>query len=91
MLLSRNPDVCAAELDGEVCLFHPLNAQYLNLNATGSSIWNLLETPTAREAVLNQLLALYAVEESTCRRETEAFLAEALQRGMLLEQPPVAS
>ena len=90
MPLSRNPDVCAADLDGEVCLFHPDNAEYLNLNATGSSIWKLLETPTEREALLNQLLALYAVEESTCRSETEAFLAEALKRGMLLEQPPVA-
>lgn len=90
MHLSRNPDVCAAELDGEVCLFHPDNAEYLNLNATGSAIWNLLEVPADRDTLLAQLLARYAVDETTCRHDTETFLAEALERGMLLEQPAQA-
>jgi hypothetical protein len=87
MPLSRNPAICAAELDGEVCLFHPDTAQYLNLNATGSAIWNLLEETMDREQVLAQLLRRYAVEEADCRRDTEAFLAEAIECGMLLEQP----
>jgi hypothetical protein len=84
-LILRNPEICAAELDGEICLFHPVNAQYLNLNATGSAIWTLLDTPTDREALVAQLLARFEVEESICRRETETFLAEALALGMLLE------
>ncbi|MFN9645705.1 MAG: PqqD family protein [Cyanobacteriota bacterium] len=86
-MILRNPEICAAELDGEICLFHPDTAQYLNLNATGSAIWTLLDTPTDREALVAQLLARYAVEEAICRRETEAFLAEALALGMLLEDP----
>ncbi len=90
MLLRRHPDVCAAELDGEICLFHPQNAEYLNLNATGSTIWNLLDVPTDLDRLVAQLLARYAVEEATCRRETEAFLARALERGMLLAQPEQA-
>lgn len=85
MLILRNPEICAAELDGEICLFHPENAQYLNLNATGSAIWMLLEAPTDRDGLVAQLLARYAVEEATCRSETEAFLSEALALGMLLE------
>ncbi len=84
-MILRNPEICAAELDGEICLFHPVNAQYLNLNATGSAIWTLLDTPTDREALVAQLLARFEVEESICRRETETFLAEALALGMLLE------
>jgi hypothetical protein len=83
----RNPEICAAELDGEICLFHPENAQYLNLNATGSAIWNLLEHPTDREELVDQLLARFEVEEALCRSQTEAFLAEALALGMLLEDP----
>lgn len=88
MLLRRNPDVCAAELDGEVCLFHPDTAQYLNLNATGSAIWNLLEAPAERETLVAHLLDRYAVEESMCRRDTDTFLAQALAFGMLFEEPP---
>ena len=90
MTLSRNPAICAAELDGEICLFHPDNAEYLNLNATGSAVWSLLDAPMDREQLLAQLLERYAVEETTCRRDTEAFLAEALDRGMLLEEPAPA-
>jgi len=90
MTLSRNPTICAAELDGEICLFHPDNAEYLNLNATGSAVWSLLEAPLNREQLLAQLLERYAVEEAICRRDTEAFLAEAIERGMLLEEPAPA-
>jgi hypothetical protein len=86
MTLSRNPAICAAELDGEICLFHPDTAEYLNLNATASAVWTLLDAPMPREQLLAQLLERYAVEEATCRRDTEAFLAEALERGMLQEQ-----
>ena len=74
MLLRRNPDICAAELDGEVCLFNPENAEYLNLNATGSSIWNLLENPADLDDLLAELQARYEVDEATCRHETGQFV-----------------
>ena len=87
MMIIRNPQVCAAELDGEICLFEPVQAEYFNLNGTGSAIWNLLEQPTEVEQLMDALQALYDVDSSTCRQETEAFIAEALKRGMLQEQP----
>ncbi|MFN5464030.1 MAG: PqqD family protein [Cyanobacteriota bacterium] len=86
MPLQRNPVICAAELDGEVCLFHPERGEYLNLNSSGSAIWNLLDTPLEREELITRLLERYAVEESDCRRDTETFLTQALEREMLLEE-----
>ena len=88
MLIARNPEVCAAELDGEICLFEPVKAEYLNLNATGSAIWNLLEQPTELALLLAALQSRYSVDADTYRQETEAFISEALKRGMLKEQPP---
>ena len=88
MSLSRNPEICAAELDGEVCLFNPENAQYLNLNSTGSSIWNLLDVPMDVDALISDLQGRYSVDPHTCRKETEVFVAEALKRGMLVETQP---
>lgn len=85
-LIRRNPEVCAAELDGEMCLFQPETAEYLNLNSTGSAIWNLLETPADLDGLLAELLNRYQVDEATCRQETETFLRAAVERGMLLEQ-----
>ncbi|MEB3354468.1 MAG: PqqD family protein [Cyanobacteriota bacterium] len=83
--LQRNPVICAAELDGEVCLFHPERGEYLNLNASGSAIWNLLATPLERDELISRLVERYAVEVADCRRDTERFLTLALERGMLLE------
>ena len=88
MLIDRNPEICAAELDGEVCLFNPQSAVYLNLNSTGSSIWNLLEAPTALDELISNLQARYAVDSDICRSETESFVSEALEKGMLLQSQP---
>ena len=85
-LLSRHPEVCAAELDGEVCLFHPDTAQYLNLNATASAIWRLLEQPQSRDALVTALVASHDVEGAQCRQDIDAFLGEALATSMLLEK-----
>lgn len=88
VLVSRNPEICAAELDGEICLFNPGNAEYLNLNSTGSCIWNLLEQPAELEVLLEELQQRYDVDAHTCRIETQSFLAEAVERGMLIESMP---
>lgn len=85
MLFQRDPAICAAELDGEICLFHPESAQYMNLNATGSAIWSLLDAPQDRNWLVAQLLDRFVVEEAACGEETDAFLSEALQRGVLLQ------
>ena len=88
MLISRNPEVCAAELDGEICIFEPVKAEYLNLNATGSAIWNLLEQPTELDQLLMELQSRYTVEPDACRQETQAFITEAMKCGMLQEKQP---
>ena len=85
VLFQRNPAICAAELDGEICLFHPESAQYINLNATGSAIWTLLDAPQERNWLVAQLQDRFAVEEAACGDETDGFLSEALQRGVLLQ------
>ena len=87
MLIARNPEVCAAELDGEICLFEPVKAEYLNLNSTGSAIWNLLEEPSELDHLIAVLQNRYDVDLDTCRQQTEAFVREAFRRGMLLEKP----
>ena len=87
MLVRRNPDICAAELDGEICLFNPESAEYLNLNATGSSIWTLLDGPASLEDLVGSLLERFMVDQATCRLETERFVEEALQKNMLQVEP----
>ena len=83
MPYQRHPDVCAAELDGEICLFHPHTARYLALNASGSAIWHLLEQPMDLNEVVHALQGQFEVDEQACREHTGAFLDEAVVCGML--------
>jgi hypothetical protein len=87
MPFQRHPDVCAAELDGEICLFHPHTARYLALNATGSAIWQLLERPMDLKGLVSALQDQFEVDDEPCREHTSAFLGEALVCGMLQEGP----
>ena len=84
-MFQRNPVICAAELDGEICLFHPESAQYINLNATGSAIWTLLDAPQDRNWLVAQLQDRFAVGEAICGKQTDDFLSEALQQGVLIQ------
>jgi len=87
MRYQRHPDVCAAELDGEICLFHPQSARYLALNTTGSAIWQLLEQPMDLHGLLQQLQGEFEVDDGTCREHTLAFLGEGVACGMLQQGP----
>ena len=85
MLLSRNMAVCAAMLDGEICLFDPDNAQYLNLNSTGSAIWELLEEPMELEQIVDNLITKYSIERNKCLEETKLFVEASLKQGFLID------
>jgi hypothetical protein len=83
MFYTQNADICAAELDGEICLFNPATAEYLNLNGPASTIWNLLSEPSDEETVVIALRKIYDVAEEICRLDTREFLGEALEKGMV--------
>lgn len=86
MVYRQNTDICAAELDGEMCLFDPSKAKYLNINGSGSVIWNLLAEPIDKETIVAELLERYEVEEATCQSEVEAFLKDATEQGLVLQE-----
>lgn len=86
MIYRQNPNICAAELDGEICMFDPSKAKYLNLNGSGSAIWHLLAEPIDKEAIVTELLERYDVEEATCQSEVEAFLKGAIEQGLVLQE-----
>ncbi len=82
----QNHNICAAELDGEICLFDPGKAKYLNLNGSGSAIWNLLAEPMDKGAIVAEMLDRYEVEEAPCQSEVEAFLKDATEQGLVLQE-----
>ncbi|MDD2764280.1 MAG: lasso peptide biosynthesis PqqD family chaperone [Opitutaceae bacterium] len=80
----RSPDQVSGDLDGKVVLLSIENGTYYNMNEVGSRIWALIEKPVTVAALIEQLLAEFEVEKSTCEKEVADFLGQ-LQKDHLLK------
>ena len=76
----RNNKIVFTELDNEVCLFNPEKGEYLNLNQTGSRIWNLLDKPIQIEKIIEILLTEYDGDKKNIELNTEIFFKDGLQK-----------
>lgn len=83
-VLKRDPDVVAAEVDGEPRLLHLRSWTYLALDPVGERIWALLAEPGDEEALVSALLAEFEGDEAQIRADLGAFLARLRQEGFLL-------
>ena len=81
---SQNPDVCAAEIDGEFCIFNPTTAEFLNLNPSGSAIWNAINEPKSKEDIVTELLLQFEIKRDQCDEETSQFLEEAANKDLVI-------
>lgn len=86
----RSPDQVSGDLDGKIVLLSIENGEYYNMNEVGSRIWALLEKPMTVAALIDLLMAEFAVERTTCETEALAFLAQLQQDKLLRIEPSEA-
>jgi hypothetical protein len=80
-----NPDVVSTLLDnGEVVLMHMGTASYFTLNATGAQIWAGLDQGLAPSAIVDQLVATYAVETVQATASVQALLTQLAEQQLVL-------
>lgn len=82
-MLRRADGLMSAAVGDELLMMDTAQGKYFNLNSVGSRIWELLAAPTTVEALVGTLVAEYEVDDATARQETQRFLAELRQRGLL--------
>lgn len=84
-ILNRNPDVMAVDMDGETVMMHIDKGNYHGLNAVGSHIWAVLETPCTVAAVIASVRDAFEVSD-TDQVDTEilAFMDELLESGLII-------
>ena len=85
MKFKRDTNVAFAKIDNEICIFSPINAEYLSLNETGTYIWEILETPLNFEDIVEKLAQKFDINKDICREETKKFLQEAKNKEILNE------
>ena len=84
MKLKKNPKVVTEKLDGEICIFNPENANYINLNFTGSKIWDLLDKTIDVEEIIRLLKSEYESENQIIENETKLFIKKCLENNLLI-------
>ena len=65
--LNRNDDLLHASVGAEECVMMSIEAgNYYGLNAVGSRIWELLESPKTVGQLCTQICEEFEVDEQTC-------------------------
>lgn len=82
-LLQIAPHQASTCLEGTTVLLDTRRGHYYSLPEVASVIWSLLEQPTTLAALLEMLQARYVVDLQVCRSDTEEFLEQLRQRGLL--------
>lgn len=81
--LMRNPDLIAAEMDGDVVMLSIENGQYYGLTGIAPRIWECLEAPQSVDELLADLLQYYDVAEDVLRADLDVFLADMRNNGLI--------
>jgi Coenzyme PQQ synthesis protein D (PqqD) len=86
-VISRNESNFLANPVGEeIIILNMETGDYLGLNQVGSDIWDLLETPTTVQKIIDQLIDRYAVDKDTCQTETMEYVDKINSLGLLRVQ-----
>lgn len=80
----RNPDMIAADMDGDIVMMSFERGTYFGLGGLGPRIWNLLENPTSMSAIVATICAEYEVDEQTCTADVQRFLAKMIENELVI-------
>ena len=69
-------DHVSTTVDGETVLLNTNRGTYQGLSGVGPRVWELIQEPTAVEAVVDTIAAEYDVERERCARDVRSFLGD---------------
>ena len=82
--VSRNPDIVTNEIDGDMVMMSITEGSFFGLNAVGSAIWHLLETPASIETIIAHVLEKFEVSEEQCQTDILNFIENMINNKTLL-------
>jgi hypothetical protein len=83
MKIEISQDVLFQEVSGETVLLDLASEQYFGLDGVGTRIWALLNEGAGADAVVDTLLAEYAVERETLAADVDELLARLAEAGLI--------
>lgn len=83
-VVSRSPDLMAAEVGGDLVLMSIERGSYFALDPVGAAVWRRLESPVAVDAICAALTAEYDVSPEACAADVLRFLHDLHASGLLV-------
>ncbi|MEL6502067.1 MAG: PqqD family protein [Cyanobacteria bacterium J06635_13] len=72
-----------SEIDSEAVILDVNSGTYFGLNEVSNRIWQLLQTPTSKSAIIGQILAEYDVSPEEAEKDLHNLLEEMLSTGLV--------
>ena len=82
-LTTRNPNLVAADIDGDLVMMSIEQGEYFGITGVGSRVWELLATPITVADIVRVICAEYAVDEARCQADMQTFVEELIQLGLV--------
>jgi hypothetical protein len=89
-IFRKTADLLESDVDEEVVALDVNKGQCYGLNAVGSRVWRLLDTPMSLREICSTLQNEYDVEPEVCRDEVSRLLADLQTEGLIEVQPQSA-
>lgn len=86
-VLVRSDEPLTATIDDEIVMLDSRQSMYFGLDATGATIWELLERPRTVGEVCAELIEQYEVDLAACQRDVLAFAADLVEAGLVETRP----
>ena len=82
-VLVRDPDMIAAEMDGDLVMMSVERGAYFGIGGVGTRVWELLEQPHSVDQLCAAIVAEYEVDEGVCRRDVVEFVQKLLDEKLV--------
>lgn len=81
--LIRQPDLIAAEMDGDLVMMSIEQGEYYGLSGVAPRVWALLEQPISVTEIAAVIEREFEVEGDACRQDMLRFADDLLSRGLV--------
>jgi hypothetical protein len=85
---SQNPNAPSRALEDAALVITPTDSLLHTLNETAAFVWTRAQGEKSLETILQELMGVFDVDEQEARLDVEAFVHEAVQKGMLILTDP---
>jgi hypothetical protein len=78
-----NPDLIAADMDGDKVMMSIERGEYFGISGVGPRVWELLAAPISISKITQVICDEYEVDETTCLADMRTFVEELIKHGLV--------